>query len=153
MAYGSVAGISALVPVIGGLDGSSIPTAIQAQTWLIDASAIIDRHVATAGYTVPVPNTAQLWTELSALANLYAAALSLQARGIDTVTGEAETPSQVMLERFYTQLTDIAKSNLAGLGATVTPVTGTSSRRRLRTVQVRRIDGYSENALGDEWDQ
>ena len=150
--YGSVAGVSALIPAAGTLSGSSVPTTGQVGTWLTEATAIVNRHVAAAGYSVPVANTTALHPELSALANLYAAAMALQARGLDTIQGAEENRSETMLTRFYAQLGDIAKADLGGMGATSTTTTS-ATRRRLRTSQIRRVDGYSEAALGDEWDQ
>ena len=152
MAYGNVWGVNALVPVVGVIGSSTVPTSAQVASWLTEASAIVDRHVATAGYSIPVAKTATLHAELGALANLYAAAMALQARGLDTVQGTEENRSETMLTRFYTQLGAIAKADLGGMGATPA-TTSTTTRRRLRTSQVRRVDGYSENALGDEWDQ
>ena len=152
MSYGSVQGVSALIPAAGPIGSSSIPTATQVATWLIEATAIIDRHITMAGYAAPIANTVALYAELSAMANLYAAAMTLQARDLDTVQGTEENRSETMLTRFYTQLGAIAKADLGGMGATPA-TTSTTTRRRLRTSQVRRVDGYSENALGDEWDQ
>ena len=152
MAYGNVWGVNALVPVVGVIGSSTVPTSAQVASWLTEASAIVDRHVATAGYSIPVAKTATLHAELGALANLYAAAMALQARGLDTVQGTEENRSETMLTRFYTQLGAIAKADLGGMGATPA-TTSTTTRRRLRTSQVRRVDGYSENAIGDEWDQ
>ncbi len=152
MAYGNVWGVNALVPVVGTIGSDTVPTATQVASWLLEATAIINRNVSSAGYTTPIVSTASIYPELSALANLYGAAMALQARGLDAVQGEAENRSETMLTRFYTQLGELAKADLSSMG--VTPVTPTTStRRRLRTTQVRRVDGYSENALGDEWDQ
>lgn len=152
MAYGNVWGVNALIPVAGTIGSDTVPTATQVAQWLLEATAIINRHISSAGYTTPIANTASIYAELGALANLYGAAMALQARGLDTVQADAENRSETMLTRFYTQLGELAKADLSSMGATpITPTT--STRRRLRTVQVRRVDGYSENALGDEWDQ
>lgn len=152
MAYGSTAGVSALLPVIGTLSGTSTPTSSQVSTWLVEASAIIDRHVTGAGFSAPVAASATLYSELGALANLYAAAQSVMARSIDNLSGEPEDRATMWLERFYAQLKDIAGSDLSMLGATVLPAPATagSGRRRVRTLQMRRVDGYSA-AVG-AWD-
>ena len=148
MAYGTVAGVEAMLPVLGTLSGATTPTSTEVSGWLTDASAIIDRHVTGAGFAVPVASGATLYSELSSLANLYAAAQAVQARSIDSLTGDGEARSQTWLDRFYAQLKDIAGSDLSLLGATViaTPTAAGSGRRRLRTLQIRRVDGYSAAA-------
>ena len=147
MAYGSTAGVSALLPVIGTLGATSTPTSTQVSTWLTEASAIIDRHVTGAGFAVPVASSATIYSELGALANLYAAAQAVMARSVDNLSGESEDRATMWLERFYAQLKEIAGSDLSMLGATVlpTPATAGSGRRRIRTLQMRRVDGYSAN--------
>jgi len=150
MAYGSTAGVSALLPVIGTLGASSTPTSTQVSTWLTEASAIIDRHVTGAGFAVPVASSATIYSELGALANLYAAAQAVMARSVDNLSGESEDRATMWLERFYAQLKEIAGADLSMLGATVLPAPATagSGRRRIRTLQMRRVDGYSA-AVGD----
>ena len=155
MAYGATTGVQALLPVLGTLSGSTTPTSTQVSGWLAEASAIIDRHVTGAGFAVPVAATATLYSELGSLANLYAAAQSMMARSIDNLTGENEDRATVWLERFYAQCKDLAKSDLSMLGATVlpTPTTAGSGRRRIRTLQLRRVDGYSaaaDSAIEDD---
>ena len=152
MAYGSTAGVSALLPVIGALGATSTPTSVQVSTWLTEASAIIDRHVTGAGFAVPVASSATIYSELGALANLYAAAQAVMARSVDNLSGESEDRATMWLERFYAQLKEIAGADLSMLGATVLPAPATagSGRRRIRTLQMRRVDGYSA-AVGD-WD-
>ena len=145
MSYGSTTGVSALLPVIGTLSGSSTPTSSQVTTWLTEASAIIDRHVTGAGFTAPVSASATLYSELGALANLYAAAQAVMARSVDNLSGESEDRATMWLERFYAQLKEIASSDLSLLGATAiaNPSSAGSGRRRIRTLQMRRVDGYS----------
>jgi hypothetical protein len=148
MAYGTVAGVEAILPVLGTLSGSTTPTSTEVGGWLTEGSAVIDRHVTGAGFAVPVAASATLYSELSSLANLYAAAQSMQARSIDNLTGAGEDRASIWLDRFYAQLKDIAASDLSLLGATVipTPTTAGSGRRRIRTLQLRRVDGYSAAA-------
>ena len=145
-----MAGVQALVPAAGSFGGSSTPTEAQVVVWLQQASARIDRALATAGYTTPALETATAYAELSGLANLYSAAYVLAARGLDSANGEAENRSDVWLKRFDDELSSLAESNLTTLGVS-TASTMTGGRRRIRTLQTRRIDGYSENALGDGW--
>ncbi len=144
--YGTVAGVSALVPHAVAVGQVTSPTDAQVTTWLAEGYARINRVIASAGYDVPIGESAVLYGELTALNNLYAAAYALRSRGIDTMSGEEESRSEVWLKNFSEQLKELAESNLAALGATVaTGETsgGTPSRRRIRTLQMRRVDGYS----------
>lgn len=147
MAYGTVADAAALVPGGGALNESSTPTDAQALNWMHEGAAIIDRYLAGAGYAIPAPSTAAARYELAALNNLYTAAQILAARGMDTVQGETENRSEVMLNRFFEQLRELAASNLAALGLTPATTNGVPVSR-LRTRQLRRVDGYS---YADGW--
>ncbi len=144
--YGSVAGVAAIVPHTVAVNQSTSPTDAQVTTWLAEGYARINRVIASAGYSVPIGASADVYGELTALNNLYAAAYSLRARGLDIMNGEEESRSEVWLKSFNDQLKELADSNLAAVGATV--ATGETSggipaRRRIRSMQLRRIDGYS----------
>ena len=149
MSYGSVAGVQALVPEVGTLTAATTPTSDQVTVWLGEAYAKINRALANAGYVTPVSANAALYPELTGLENLYAAAYVLRARGIDTASGEAETPSIVWLREFTAGLQTLALSNLALVGATAITPSATHKRRRIGTVQMRRIDGYSRGRVDD----
>jgi len=145
MAYGSVAGVSALVSVAGTLGTTSTPTSAQVTEWLAQGSARIDRALSSAGYSIPVVSTATVHAELTALANLYAAAHVLIARGLDSANGEAENRSDAYIERFTSELSALASSDLSALGVSAATTTGVNAgRRRIRTLQLRRIDGYAD---------
>ena len=151
MAYGSVSGVSALIPVVGTLGTSSTPTSAQVTEWLAQGSARIDRALSSAGYSVPVATSAAVFAELTALANLYGAAHVLSARGLDSANGEAENRSDAWLERFNAELTSLAASDLSALGVPSAPTTGVNAgRRRVRTLQLRRIDGYADLDTGED---
>lgn len=150
--YGSVQGVEALVPEIGMIDNGTTPSFLQVEAWLAEAYAKINRAIANAGYSVPVGSSAALYPELTGLENLYGAAFVLRARGIDTASGETETASDRWLAEFRTALTDLAASNLALLGASALPSTTTTRRRRLRTLQLRRIDGYSRGDVTETYE-
>ena len=151
MAYGSVSGVSALVPVVGTLGTSSTPTSAQVTEWLAQGSARIDRALSSAGYSVPVATSAAVFAELTALANLYGAAHVLSARGLDSANGEAENRSDAWLERFNAELTSLAASDLSALGVPSAPTTGVNAgRRRVRTLQLRRVDGYADLDTGED---
>lgn len=161
--YGTVAGVGALIPAAGTIGSSSTPTSTQVTTWLTQATSIIDRTLATAGYTTPATSSAGVYPEIAGLANLYAAAYALRARGLDTVNADAESRSEQWLREFRDGLNAVASSDLASVGMTPLPTTGTTTgRRRLRTTQIRRTDGYSHavemaseyTTNGDDvWDQ
>lgn len=146
--YGSVAGANALVPTWAG---ATNPTAAQVTAWLAEAYAKINRAIANAGYTTPVGVTAALYPELTGLENLYAGAYILRSIAIDTASGEGEERSEIWLEDFYSQLKDLANSNLVLLGASPLPSSTTSRRRRIRTLQMRKVDGYSRGSTEETW--
>ena len=145
MSYGSLSGVSALVPVAAPLSATSTPTSAQVTEWLAQGSARIDRALSSAGYSIPVDSTATVHAELTALANLYAAAHVLIARGLDSANGEAENRSDAYIERFTSELSALASSDLSALGVSAATTTGVNAgRRRIRTLQLRRIDGYAD---------
>lgn len=142
MAYGSVAGVEALLPGMGSAYASTaIPIAPDVQAFLDQGYALINRKLAAAGWSVPVDSGAAVYAELTGLNNLYAAAYALQSRGLDTLSGEGESRSDVWLTRFNDQLTDLIAGDLAGVGAAKATTTGSSPR--LRSRQLRRVDAYS----------
>jgi len=151
MSYGSLSGVSALVPVAGTLGATSTPTSAQVTEWLAQGSARIDRALSSAGYSIPVASTATVHAELTALANLYAAAHVLIARGLDSANGEAENRSDAYIERFTSELTALASSDLSALGVSAATTTGVNAgRRRIRTLQLRRVDGYADLGTGED---
>lgn len=144
MAYGSTAGVQALLPAIGTLSGSTVPTTNQVTSWLAEGSARIDRALASAGYTVPVSASAVVYPELTGLANLYGAAQTAIARGLDTVQGSEENRAEIWMERFAEQLTNLAESDLTAVGVPIAvQASGTAKKRRLRFTQLKRVDAYS----------
>lgn len=147
--YGSAEGANALVPT---WNGSTNPTIVQVDTWLAEAHAKINRAVASAGYVAPVaPSTVALYPELTGLENLYAGAYILRSIAVDVASGETEDRSEVWLKDFYGQLKDLAASNLSLLGATLLPSSTVGRRRRIRTLQMRKVDGYSRGSVGETW--
>lgn len=143
--YGSVGGVEALVPSVGSLDTDTVPTSAQVTAWLAQGYAKINRTLASAGYVVPVNSGAAVYDELTALDNLFAATYVLKARQLDIVAGQDQNRADAWMKEFDRQLADLAKADLTTLGVTLsttTPETGVR-RRRLRTLQLRRTDGYS----------
>lgn len=151
MSYGSVLGVSALVPAAGTLGTSSTPTSAQLTEWLAQGSARIDRALSSAGYSVPVDTAATVYAELTALANLYGAAHVLTARGLDSANGEAENRADVWMQRFDDTLKALAGSDLSALGVSSSTTTGVNAgRRRVRTLQLRRVDGFADLDTGED---
>ena len=144
--YGTAAGVAARVPRLNAT-AISTPDMDQLETWLAQGSALIDRILAGAGYAVPVGAGAAAAVELAALAEQYAAAHALRARGIDSLTGEGEARSDVWLREVNETIRELAGSDLTMVGVVLVG-SPTSHPRRLRTTQLRRIDGYSATYEG-----
>jgi hypothetical protein len=140
MAYGTAAGVEALLPAIGKLGTGSTPKLAAVQSWLDQGSAIIDRTLAGAGYTVPVLSTATCYPELTALNELYGAAYAMMARSLDTVQGTDENRSAQWLQMFTDRLAALVLGTLPDVP--VAPVT-TTTGRRMRFTQLKKVDGYS----------
>jgi hypothetical protein len=142
MAYGTVAGVEALLPGMGSAyAAAAVPASPDVEAFLEQGAAFINVRLAAAGWAVPVGSGAALYPALAALNNDYAAAYAVRARGLDTVTGEGERISDVWLARFHEQLNALCASDLSGVGGTTTTTAG--RRLRLRSTQLRRVDGYS----------
>lgn len=142
MAYGSETGVEALVPAVGAITGATVPNSTQVGLWIDEGAAQIDRVLGSAGYSVPVSASADCYEELRALNNLYAAAYVLRARGLDTMQGTDQNKTSMWLAEFRRQLAELAASNLVAGGASLATTTS-AARRRVRSLQMRRIDGYS----------
>jgi hypothetical protein len=151
--YGDVEGVQALLPNTT-IDDESKPSESEVEGWLTESYAIINRYIGNAGYVAPVVEATapQAYSEVTALNNLYAAAYVLRAQAIDTASGEGEERSEVWLADFWARLKDLAASNLSLLGISVIPVSTSSRPRRIRTLQGRRIDGYSRGNTGERWE-
>lgn len=151
MAYGTTAGVSALVPAVGVLGASSLPTAAQVTTWLAQGAAAIDRVLGGAGYVAPVSPSAAVYPELTALNELYAAAYVVMARGLDSATGENESRSGEWLDRFYKRLGELAAADLSALGVSTAGASAAAVAaydNRLRTRPLRRLDGWAAASEG-----
>lgn len=138
-AYGTTAGVEALVPAVGLFYSDTLPTVDQVTAWLDQGAAIINRTLGGAGYTVPVLATATAYPELVALNELYAAAYVVMARGLDTVQGSEENRSTVWMQQFFDRLGALAATALPDVPTSSTPQVG----RRVRFTPVKRVDGYS----------
>ena len=149
--YGTVAGASAMIPTVGTLGAASIPTSAQVITWLQAASAEIDRALAQAGYTTPVSAGATAYPMFSDLANLWAAARALQALGMDNTSGLTETRSQAMMAEFWERLKAISGLDLSGLGLVVSTTGTAQAVKRIRSIQISRVDKQHLTGGGSEY--
>jgi hypothetical protein len=141
--YGSIDGIMALAPAVGTIDNDSTPNTGQVEEWLAEGAALIHGALAGAGYAVPAARTAAVYPSLRALENLYAAAYTLRARGLDVVQGREETRSEIYLKDFFDRLKILASQDLTALGLILRTTPTVATRRGVRSMQLRRVDGYS----------
>jgi len=149
MSYGSTAGAMAIVPALGTFGPASTPADTQVVDWLAEGDAKINAALSQAGYAVPVVAAAAM-PLLRSLSNLYGAAYALRAYGMETAQGEEEIRSEIYLKDFRQQLLDLTKLDLVALGVGLKPASDpTSRRRRLRSLQMRRVDGYSAAFAGE----
>lgn len=148
MSYGSIDGIMALAPAVGTIDNDSTPNTGQVEEWLSEGAALIHGALAGAGYAVPAARTAAVYPSLRALNNLYAAAYTLRARGLDVVQGREETRSEIYLKDFFDRLKILAGQDLTALGMILRTTPTVATRRGVRSMQLRRVDGYSAQYSG-----
>lgn len=143
MSYGSIDGIMALAPAVGTIDNDSTPSTAQVEEWLNEGATVINSALSAAGYTVPAARTAAVTPSLRALCNLYATAYTLRARGLDVVQGQQESRSEIYLKDFFDRLKLLASQDLTALGLTLRTTNTVAPRRGVRSLQLRRVDGYS----------
>lgn len=154
MSYGNQEGVLAIVPAVGQIDESTTPNSAQVGEWLEEGHSIINQSLSNAGYTTPAPKSAAVYPSLRALNNLYGAAYALRARGLDVVEGREESRSETYLADFNERLTQLVGQDLTALGLTLRTTTTAPKRRRVRSLQMRRVDGYSGTygGLGDSYE-
>lgn len=148
MSYGSIDGIMALAPAVGTIDNDSTPSTPQVEEWLAEGQALIHGALAGAGYAIPASRTAAVYPSLRALNNLYAAAYTLRARGLDVVQGQEESRSEIYLKDFFGRLKLMVTQDLTALGLVLRTTPTTATRRGVRSMQLRRVDGYSAQYSG-----
>lgn len=150
--YGDHIGVGALVPAAAINEGGSVPQSEHVEEWLSQATSIINRTLANAGFAVPISDDAQVRPELNQLSNLFAGAYVIRARGLDTVQGVDEDRSVVWLDEFYERLNELAASDLTAMGVNRTNETVADlgfPRPGIRSRSMKRADGYS--AITDEY--
>ena len=142
--YGTIEGVEDYVPTIAPFSASTYPSTGAVWAWLGEAASIIDRMLTTAGYTTPISTTAGAYNEIAGLAHLYAAARTLQARAIETATGELQPRWQMMFDEFYVRLESLTKTSVPGATAAAATTGGTA--RRIRGIQTVRVDRQVDTA-------
>jgi len=141
MAYGTTAGASALVPALN-IGAATVPTTAQLTQWLAEGYARINRALSAAGYSTPVDSGADVYNEFVGLNDLYAAAYALRSRGLDTSNGTDEGRDAIWLREFDSRLAELVAADLTLSGVALV-ASGSKKRLRVRSMQLRRIDGYS----------
>ena len=143
--YGSISGINALAPALGDINEASTPNTTQAEDWLNEGYVYINNALSAQGYVVPVARTVACFPALRSLNNLYATAYALRARGMDAADGKGESRSENYLKDFFNRLKALAEQDLTAQGLTMR-ASGQIARRGIRSMQLRRVDGYSAEA-------
>ena len=140
--YGSESGVEAInAHLTTGYTGASVPNALALVGWLEQGYSYLNLVLAKAGYTTPVASTVACYPLLTRLNNLYAAACAEQATNISTAGPGEQTRSEKLWAQFKDELGLFLDGDLtlAGLSRLATaPV-----RRRVRSLELRRRDGYA----------
>jgi hypothetical protein len=142
--YGSVAGVEQIAVQAAPINDDTNPTSTTVETWLAEGKSIIDQRLSSAGYTVPVTVEAAVYPSITALNNLYGAAYVLRAKGLTAVEGQREAVSETYLKDFYRRLDMLLEADLTVVGIPLLTTPSTNARRRIRSTQMRRVDGYSD---------
>lgn len=147
MAYGTEAGVEAInAHFIGGYTTSTTPSAAQVAGFLADGYAALNLRLAYAGYSVPVLSSASVYGVLTRLNNLYAAACAEEAQNI-SASLEPEARSAMLWARYQNELDALLSGDLTLVGAARN--TAAPARRRIRSLPLRRYDGYALAADDD----
>lgn len=140
MAYGSVTGVSRINShLTGGYTASSLPTQAAVVEWLEQGEATVNAALAKAGYQTPVATTAAVYPVIVRLNNLWAAAVAEASTNIGL--GDAETRSDKLRAQYRDELKELLDGDLTLAGLTRAP--SAPVRRNVRSVELRRRDGYA----------
>ena len=141
MAYGSVTGVSQINShLVGGYTASSLPTQAAVTEWLTQGAAAVNAALAKAGYSTPVSVTAACYPLIVRLNNLWAAAVAEASTNIG-VDGTSETRSDKLWKQYRDELSDLLSGDLTLAG--LTHSTSAPTRRGIRSLEMRRRDGYA----------
>ena len=151
MAYGSVAGVAALVPrfanAAGVFDSATTPAAADVTAWLAQISAMLD--VALAGHTLPTPVTdAAVKPMLDGYANAQAAAVARGVNGLGRFA-ERQASADEMLVAVDGDIASWVTARAVGIAALlgVVPDAIDASPPPVVTFgRFTRVDGYTGRA-------
>jgi hypothetical protein len=146
--YGSETGVEAInAHLKGGYTTTSVPTSAQIAGFLDDGYSAINSRLAVLGYAVPVPSGATCYNAIVRLNNLFAAATAEEAVNISTAEPEGETRSQRLWRRYESEFKALLAGDLTLVG--LSKSSSAPARRRVRSVEMRRRDGYAHRFDSD----
>jgi hypothetical protein len=145
--YGSEQGVEGInAHMVGGYTATTTPTSTQVATFLAQGAAALDAAFAKAGYTTPVAASVACYSIIVRLNDLYAAACAEQAVNISTAGPGEETRSEKLWKQYKTELTDFLSGDLTLAGLSLAATAATAPRQRIRSLPLRKYDGYAANA-------
>lgn len=148
--YGTATGVTGRAAALNAFTASTTPALAQVESWLTEASAMIDGAIAARGYSLPVPGGAVALDIFAGLAETYAAAQALRSRGIGAMSGTGQqSQSAELMADWRRGLEDLRKADLKALGIESDVVSTARRNRRRRSGELRRIDGYANRTGGE----
>lgn len=149
--YGTLAGVAAyckqLTPALDWSETSS-PASTDVERWLEQGYAKINLALAMAGYTTPATATMDVYEELQAINDLYAAAQAETAWNVSRGEAEEETRGARYNAEWRKRLEELLEGDLTLAGLSLSSTA--RPRRSIRIANLRREDGYSEYSEDNE---
>jgi len=140
--YGTEQGVEAInAHYVNGYGTASAPTALAVRQFLEQGYAYLNTVLAKLGYATPIASAVACYPLLQRLNNLYAAAATEQATNISTAGPGEQTRSEKLWAQFKDELGLFTEGDLTLAGLTRTATT--PARRRVRSLELRRRDGYA----------
>jgi len=148
MTYGTVTGVAAInAHKDGGYTASSVPTEAQVDGFLDAGASVLDTLLNSWNYATPVASRAGCYAAIARLNNLYAAACAEEATNVTTLGVDGETRSERLWDRFENELERLKACDLSLAG--LSRLNTTRARARVRSVELRRRDGYAHQFDSD----
>ena len=133
------------------MSGSSPQRVWTITLWLQKGYSDINIRVAKAGYVAPVTDTAAICYDMLAhLNDLFAGAVAEKSWGVARGDLEAEEQGATYWAMYLAGIKDLLDGNGELIGLTVAGDAPT--RRKIRTVQMRKEDGFSTAADSSDYD-
>lgn len=143
--YGTEQGVEAINShKAGGYTPTSTPTALAVSQFLEQGYAYLNMALAKLGYSTPVSASAGCYPLLARLNNLFAAAAAEQSTNISTAGPGEETRSDKLWRQFKDELDMLLGGDLTYVGLTLVPTTTTRRNRQVRSLPLRRRDGFAQ---------